>query len=135
MDSFTESIICKDDNKYGKELQEKYSYDVVFGTNKNFLNLSQSDFLVLESLEGEILNRLKKAVLGGVSSESLEAKEIVISHKKWLLYGLDKYTPYDHIQLGKLFVENKSLKNYYDSEVIGCANFLKNSILLWANKI
>ncbi|HCT64046.1 MAG TPA: hypothetical protein DIC60_02030 [Lachnospiraceae bacterium] len=133
-DSFTESIICKNENDYGKELKEKYSYDAIGESNGQSENMTQEEYEVMKIIEGEIIKRLEAAVTAGIREDCLEAAEIAEQHKKWLMLTGHEYTVAAHLDAVRMYVTNPQFTAYYDKNVKGCAMFLKNAVEKWLGK-
>lgn len=133
-DSFTESIICKNENQYGDELKEKYSYDAIGESNGEFKNMTQEEYEVMKIIEGEIIKRLEAAVQGGIRDDCLEAAEIAEQHKRWLMYTRPEYSVMEHLRIVRMYVTDPRFIAYYDKNVQGCADFLKRAVEKWLGK-
>lgn len=133
-DSFTESIICKNENQYGDELKEKYSYDAIGESNGKFKNMTQEEYEVMKITEGEIIKRLESAVQGGIRDDCLEAAEIAEQHKRWLMYTRPDYSVMEHLRIVRMYATDPRFIAYYDKNVEGCANFLKRAVEKWLGK-
>lgn len=133
-DSFKESIICKNENEYGGELKEKYSYDAIGESNGQFENMTQEEYEVMKIIEGEIIKRLEAAVNGGIRDDCLEAAEIAEQHKKWLMFTRPSYSVMEHLRIVRMYVTDPRFIAYYDKNVEGCADFLKRAVEKWLGK-
>lgn len=133
-DSFTESIICKNENQYGDEIKEKYSYDAIGESNGEFKNMTQEEYEVMKIIEGEIIKRLEAAVEGGIRDDCLEAAEIAEQHKRWLMYTRPDYSVMEHLRIVQMYVTDPRFIAYYDKNVKGCADFLKRAVEKWLGK-
>jgi len=133
-DSFKKSIICKNENEYGDELKEKYSYDAIGESNGKFENMTQEEYEVMKIIEGEIIKRLEAAVNAGIRDDCIEAAEIAQQHKKWLMFTHPSYSVMEHLSIVRMYVTDPRFTSYYDKNVAGCADFLKRAVARWLGK-
>lgn len=134
-EAFRENAVKENEEKYGAEIREKYGDEQVDASNKELLGMSEEEWKEFQRLEEEILEGLKKCVLGGISPESGTAREIVALHKKWLCCTWKQYTPQMHKGTAQLYTADERFTAYYDREVSGCAEFLEQAVRCWADKI
>lgn len=133
-EGFQQRFIDDNEKQYGKEIREKYGDDAVDESNRKILHMSQEEWTCFKNLEEEIKVRLKEGVLHGVRPDSTEAKEIVALHKTWLMKTWKQYTPKAHEGVAKMYVADERFREYYDSEVDGCAALLERAVAYWAGR-
>ena len=133
-EAFKQRIVNENEEKYGAEVRQKYGDEEMDASNKKILNMSQKDWEHFEHLETEIKERLKEAVLSGITPESEEAEKIVLLHKEWLEMTWKKYTKEAHKAIATAYISDKRFRAYYDKQVEGCANFLEQAIRYWVDK-
>lgn len=132
--AFKEGLIRENEEKYGKEIREKYGDDEVDASNRKMLNMFEEKWQQFKMLEEEIKAALKEAVLAGVSPDSAEARKIVDLHKEWLQMTLKQYSPEIHKGIAAMYVADERFKAYYDGDVAGCAELLANAVKVVYNE-
>lgn len=121
-------LVDKNEEKYGKEIRERYGDDTVDESNRKMMNLSKEDYDKMQKLAEDINARLEKAVLEKEEPTSEVGKEIAMLHKEWLTYAWSKYSSEAHRGLGEMYVADQRFTANYDKNVEGCAEFLRNAI-------
>lgn len=132
---FKEKLVRENEEKYGAEIREKYGDEEMDESNRKLLNMTEEEWEKFRGLEAEIYNQLKEGVLAGIQPDSEEAKQIVILHKEWLSRTWKQYTAEAHKAVANGYICDERFKMYYDKEVSGCAQLLKQAIHFWADKI
>ncbi|SCH13758.1 Multidrug transporter activation protein [uncultured Clostridium sp.] len=133
-EGFKKDIIKKNEEKYGKEIREKYGDKRVNKSNKKFAGLSEEEYNESERIRIEINEKLLEAMKINDPSNEL-AMEVVRLHKKWLEY-FGTYPPQAHLNLGQIYVDDPRFTKYYDENVKqGAAKFLSMSIGAFYNAI
>lgn len=127
-EGFKKDLIDKNEEKYGEEIREKYSNDVIDYSNKKLMNLSKEEYNEMNSISNQILEMLEQAVLSSANPKSEIGTKIAKLHKQWLSYTWPTYNLNAHIGLANMYVQDERFRKYYDSRVPGCAQFLKESI-------
>lgn len=130
-EAFKTKAIQENEEKYGAEIRKKYGDDEIDASNEKFKNMSEEGFSQFKDLEEEIRIRLEKAVKSNITPESEEAREIVGLHKSWLEKMWKQYTTQAHRGVAEMYVADERFKQYYDREVTGCAELLRQAILHW----
>ena len=69
----------------------------------------------------------------GLSPESGEGKDITTLHRRWLTLTGNRYDPARHRGIAELYVSDERFTAYYDQHLPGCARFLRDAVLRWAN--
>ena len=133
---FKKNLIKENEEVYGAEIREKYGDTSVDESNRKLLHMSEEDWAHFKKLESKILERLQTGVQEGILPHSEAAKEIVLLHREWLCMTWPKgqYSPQAHKGLAAMYVADERFRQYYDKEVKGCAELLKESIDFWAER-
>lgn len=126
-EGFKKELLEQNEEKYGKEIREKYGEDSVQEGYKKFSSFSETEFNEASQLDSELIKKLKEAMAtGNPSSETAHA--VAELHKKWLSY-YGKYSPEAHIGLGQMYVADERFTKYYDEKAgDGAAQFLYEAI-------
>lgn len=121
-------LINDNENKYGKELREKYGDKKIKESNEKLLNLSKEEFDEAEKIGKEVNEKLKEAIKTK-NPASTASKEAVLLHKKWLSY-YGNYSEKAHIGLGNMYVYDERFNEYYTKNVGDkAAEFLRDAII------
>ncbi len=127
-ESFKKDMIDENEAKYGKEIREKYGEDTVAESNRKMMNLSREDYDKMTAISEKLQSKLAKAVKAGEDFKSDCGKEIALLHREWLTFTWPKYSAEAHRGLGEMYVADERFTAYYDQEVAGCAQFLRDAI-------
>ncbi len=127
-EGFKKEMIKENEEKYGKEIREKYGEDTVAESNRKMMNLSREDYDKMTSINEELQRRLAEAVEKGEDFKSDCGKEIALLHKEWLSFTWPQYSAEAHRGLGEMYVADERFTAYYDQEKAGCAEFLRDAI-------
>lgn len=126
-EGFKKDMIEKNEEKYGREIREKYGDEKVNESNKKFSGLSEEQYKESERLRIEINEKLVEAMKTNDPASEL-AREVVRLHKSWLAY-FGTYPPLAHLNLGQMYVDDPRFTKYYDENAKqGAAKFLSKSI-------
>ena len=134
-EAFKESIICENENKYGKEVREKYGDEEADAANRKLMNMSEADYKRFKELEEEIKACLKEGAASQIKPDSEYAKRVVSLHKEWLCMTWKQYTAEAHKSVAKMYICDERFKAYYDEETPGCADWLEQAVCFWADRI
>lgn len=127
-EAFKKKMVKENEDFYGEEIREKYGDQQVDEANQKILHMSQTEWKKFKDLEEEIKERLKIGVLTGIDVDSEDAKKIVELHKEWLCMTWKHYSKEAHKGIAEMYVMDERFLNYYDKEVSGCAELLKQAI-------
>ena len=130
-EAFKAQMTEETEKKYGKESREKYGDQAVDRSQKAFREMSPEEYQRWTDLDRAILEGLEQAVREGFSPEGPEGETIVSNHKEWLMLSGLKYQPSVHKGLGQMYVMDERFTAYYDKNVPGCAQFLRDAIHAW----
>lgn len=134
-EALKEKAIEENETRYGEEIREKYGDASVDESNQKLKGMSREEWEQFQALEKEILEELKACISTKVRSNSEKAKKLVLLHKKWLCMTWTKYTVEAHKGVAAMYTADERFRQYYDSEVPGCAEFLKQAVEYWAEKL
>lgn len=130
-EAFKENTVAENERLYGEEIRGKYGDPAVDKSNQRIKNMSKEDYLCFQNLEEKIKEALKEAVQSNVEPDSPEGKNIAEMHKEWLEFTWSSYSVEAHKGLAQMYTADERFQSYYDSEVPGCAAFLKEAIGSW----
>lgn len=128
-EGFKHNMIEENEQKYGKEIREKYGDDVVNSSNAKVKGMSEEKWNYAENLRQEINIKLEQAFNEGNPQSEL-AQEVCKLHKEWIcIFWKDgMYSKEAHKGLGEMYVSDERFKKYYDEIDEGCAEFLRDSL-------
>ena len=134
-ETLKERAIKENEDQYGAEIREKYGETSVEASNEKLKGMSKEEWEQFQGLEKEILDRLHECVSGKMNFDSEKAKELVILHKKWICMTWAKYSVEAHKGVAATYVADERFRQYYDREMPGCAEFLKQAVEYWAGRL
>lgn len=132
-EAFKHRVVEENERVYGKEIREKYGDIQVDQAHAAVMDLSQEQYRTWTDLGLEIQRRLDSAVQSGLSPESGEGQEITALHRQWLTITGNPYDPAKHRGIAELYVQDQRFTAYYDKNVPGCARFLRDAVVHWAD--
>ena len=127
---FKQKLVEENENKYGKEIREKYGDTVVDASNAKMMGLTAEKYEEMQELSQQINETLKKAFEQGDPSSEL-AQKVSAMHKEWLGYTWNFYSKEAHMGLAQMYVDDPRFKKYYDDIAVGCAEFLNEAIKIY----
>ena len=130
--AFKRRTVEENEQTYGQEARARYGDGAVDSANQAVLNLSPEEAREWKELEEQILRRLEAAVRSGASPDGEEGREIVALHRRWLTLSTGSYAPERHKGIAELYVADERFAAYYDKNVTGCARFLRDAVVRWA---
>lgn len=127
-EAFKRRAVEANEARYGKEVREKYGGEAAEGSNAKFLSMTEEEHGEWKALEAEILSALAAAVRSGEDPAGAEGRRIAELHRRWLSYTWTEYTPQAHRGTAELYTADARFTTYYDSEIPGCAAFLRQAV-------
>ena len=127
-EAFKRDAVEKNEAVYGAEARGKYGDGVVDASNSKLMNMSPEAYAKWESLGKEILSRLEAAVQSGADPCGEEGKTVAELHRQWLCCVWEKYSPQAHKGVAQMYVLDERFTEYYDRNVPGCAQFLRDAV-------
>ena len=132
-EAFKRRFVEEKERLYGAEAREKYGDAEVDASNARVMGISLELFREYERLGQEILDKLSAAVASGADPTGEMGKEITALHRRWLTIMGDKCDVQRHRGVAELYVQDERFTAYYDRERPGCARFLRDAVVHWAN--
>lgn len=132
-EGFLKKMVDDNEQKYGKEIREKYGDETVDRSSAKFLNMSREQYTELERLTNELNETLKLAVESGDPGGELARKACEL-HKKWLCFYWDEYSKEAHIGVTQMYVDDPRFAAYYEKIAPGCAAFLRNAVAIYCRQ-
>ena len=109
---FKEELITTNENKYGKEIKDKYGEKLVNSSYAKIRKMSKWEIEEANRIEKKILITLKKAI----ETENHQGKlaiEVCELHQKWIKMYWPTYTKEAHLNLVKMYTQDERFKSYY----------------------
>lgn len=131
-EGFKKKLIEENEEKYGAEIREKYGDDAVDGSNAKMMGLTEAQYQEMQSIAAEIMQLLHEGMeLGDPASEV--AQRACDLHRQWLNFTWKEgmYNKEAHKGLAEMYVADERFKKYYDAEVPGTAEFLRDAIAIY----
>lgn len=129
--AFKKRMVDDNEKQYGEEARELYGEDRVEESNAKMMNLSKEEYDRFEKLGKEILKGLQQAVSGHENPQGEMGRRLAEMHREWLEFTWQSYTTKAHAGLVEMYVADERFRKYYDSEVEGCAQFLRDAVKFW----
>jgi DNA-binding transcriptional MerR regulator len=129
-EGFKKKLIDDNEQKYGKEIREKYGDEKVEQSNAKLMNMTQEQYEEVTALAEQVTLTLAEAVKTGDPAGELAQKAAEL-HKKWLTYYWKEYSKEAHAGLAQMYVDDERFTAYYDKEQPGTAQFLRDAILIY----
>lgn len=131
-EGFKQRLIDENEEKYGKEIREKYGDEEVDASNAKLMGLSEEQY----KLSQEIDQKMKAALLKAIDDEDPSgdaAQEACDLHRQWLgfFWKEGKYNKQAHLGLGQMYVSDDRFKAYYDEIAPGAAEFLLEALTVY----
>jgi len=129
-EGFKKKLIDENEQKYGKEIREKYGEEQVKESNKKFQNMTEEQYKEFEKLGEDILATLEQAYKTGDPAGELGQKAADM-HRRWLEFSWGSYNKEAHAGLAQMYVDDERFTAYYDKKQPGLAKFLRNAIYVY----
>lgn len=132
-EGFKQKFIDENEEKYGKEIREKYGEDAVNASNMKFKNMTKDEYFEFERIGKEVISTLKEAYKTKDPSSEVAQKAADL-HKQWLSYTWGTYSKEAHANLAQMYVDDERFTAYYDKEQPGLAVFLRDAIFIYTGQ-
>ena len=129
-DAFKLNMVKENEEKYGKEIREKYGDEKVNATNNKILGMTEEEYATVEELN-TVLNETLKAAVAEGNPASETAQKACELHKKWLSFYWNFYTKEAHLGLCLMYTQDERFKSYYENITPGCADFLYEAMKIY----
>lgn len=130
-EAFKKHAIEENERAYGKELRARYGDAEIDASNAAAMKITREQYAQWSAWGEEIRARLAAAVSGGIAPDSEEGREIAMLHRRWLTVTSHGYDVAKHRGIAELYVMDERFTAYYDKEVSGCAQFLRDAVRCW----
>ena len=129
---YKQALIDENEQKFGREIREKYGEKAVEESNAHLKGLTQEQFD-----EGGRLNRLFEETLLAAFETGDPAGELAQKacdlHRQWLCVFYPNYNSQYHRALGEMYVADERFRANYDKLAPGCTEFLHDAINVYCD--
>lgn len=132
-EGFKKKMVDENEERYGKEIREKYGDDTVNKSNAKLQNMTQEQYEEVTKLAELITETLAEAYKTGDPAGDLAQKAAAL-HKQWLCCYWNEYNKEAHAGLAQMYVDDERFTAYYDKEQPGTAAFLRDAIHIYTGK-
>ncbi|MBB3110257.1 DNA-binding transcriptional MerR regulator [Paenibacillus phyllosphaerae] len=129
-EGFKQKLIDENEQKYGKEIREKYGDEAVDRSNAKLKHMTQEQHEEVTRLANEVTETLAQAFATGDPAGEL-AQRAADLHKRWLMFHWNAYSKGAHAGLAQMYVDDERFTAYYDAEQPGTAAFLRDAIHIY----
>jgi DNA-binding transcriptional MerR regulator len=129
-EGFKQKLIDDNEEQYGREIRSKYGDEAVNRSNARVKGMTKEQYGAAEELSRELNETLKAAFLQGDPAGELAQKACEL-HKRWLCAFWDHYSKEAHIGVARMYVDDERFRAYYDKIAAGCAEFLRDAVLIY----
>ncbi|QSX09152.1 MerR family transcriptional regulator [Alkalibacter rhizosphaerae] len=128
-EGFKKQKLVENEQKYGKEIREKYGDKTVAESNKKFMNLTQEDMEKMNKLEVDLIELLRElSETKDIKSDA--AKKAYELHREWLCFSWPTYQPQAHVGLAEMYVADQRFAAYYQEKAgMDVAELLRDVIV------
>jgi DNA-binding transcriptional MerR regulator len=119
--------VRENDERYGKEIREKYGETAVQASYKKFKNQSEAEVKEATEQHEKIVSLLEAAFLEGDKAKAREAVEL---HREWLQHYWPEgmLTAESHKGLADMYVADERFRANYDRTYAGLADYFREAI-------
>ncbi len=128
--AFKQNLIAENEEKYGKEIREKYGDKTIDESNKKLLDIAQHDWNNVDELN-ELLNETLKQATEEGNPESETAQKACQLHKKLICCYWNFYSKEAHLSLCEMYTQDERFTAYYEKIAPGCAQFLLEAMKIY----
>ncbi|WP_027627883.1 MerR family transcriptional regulator [Ruminiclostridium cellobioparum] len=129
-EGFKQKLINENEEKYGREIREKYGDKAVDDSNSRMMGLTREEYERFEKLGQELNETLRAAMETSVPAGELGQKAAEL-HRQWLSFTWGSYSREAHAGVARMYVEDERFKSYYDRIGPGAAEFLRDAVLVY----
>ena len=114
-EGFKDFLIAENEEKYGKEIREKYTDGIINKSNQKLKSMTDDDWQHQEDLKNKIFQLLELALKNESISDD-DSIKLFEAHREWLKMFAPKglYSKEYHISLGEMYVADERFTAYYD---------------------
>jgi len=132
-EGFKTRLIEENENKYGKEIREKYGEETVDKSYSKLKNMTEEEYARITALSEEVMETLYAAYQTGDPAGELAQKAADL-HRQWLSFYWDSYSKEAHAGLAQMYVDDERFRAYYDKKQPGMAEFLRDAIFIYTGR-
>ncbi|MFC5451887.1 MerR family transcriptional regulator [Paenibacillus aestuarii] len=129
-EGFKQQKIEENEQKYGKEIRDKYGDEQVEASNQKVKNMTQAQYDEVTRLAEQVQEALAVAFTTG-DPAGPQAQKAADLHKQWLTYYWSEYSKEAHAGLAQMYVDDERFRAYYDAKQPGTAEFLRDAIRIY----
>jgi DNA-binding transcriptional MerR regulator len=129
-EGFKKKMIDVNEEKYGKEIREKYGNEKVDQSNARVMNMTEQEHESVTKLAEEIRSTLSQALETGDPAGELAQKAADL-HQQWICYYWKEYSKEAHAGLAQMYVDDERFTAYYDKDHPGTAEFFRDAIYIY----
>lgn len=129
-EGFKDQLIEENEQKYGKEIREKYGDEKVDFSNSRLKHATKDELEGAEQLGEEVLETLYQAYQTGDPAGELAQKAADL-HRQWLSFYWGSYSKEAHAGLAQMYVDDERFTAYYDKKQPGLAKFLRDAVVIY----
>jgi len=129
-EGFKKNLIDENEKKYGREIRAAFGDQAVDDSNARLMGLTPEKYAEVQDLSQQINQALKQALEQGDPAGET-AQKVCEMHKKWLSFFWKNYTKEAHMGLAQTYVDDPRFRKYYDDIAPGCAEFLRDAIMIY----
>lgn len=129
-EGFVEKLIHDNEEKYGKEIREKYGNEAVERSNAKLRGMTPEQYAEAQRLAEAYQQALKEAFQQGDPAGE-PAQKACDLHRQWLSCYYDGYSKEYHMGLAQMYVDDPRFTEYYDKIASGCAVFFRDAIMAY----
>lgn len=127
-----EQAVAENEAAYGQEARKRYGNQAVDTANKALLGMTAAQYEAWTALDTELRQGLEEAVNAGRSPAGEEGKALCELHRRWLAATDKTLTAAKQKGIAELYVLDERFTAYYDRNIPGCAQFLRDAVANWA---
>lgn len=134
-EDFKDKIITDNEERYGKEIRQKYGDDIVNASNTKVKGMTEAKLQEAEELRQRIDEMLKEAFEQGNPAGEL-AQHMCEMHRQWIciFWTEGMYSKEAHMGLADMYVADERFRANYDKIAPGCTEFLREAIHIYCTK-
>ncbi|NLD58893.1 MAG: MerR family transcriptional regulator [Clostridiales bacterium] len=129
-DGFLQKLVDDNEQRYGREIREKYGDAQIDRSNAKVKGMSKEQFAEMERLTAELNETLKAAFEQGDPAGALAQRACAL-HREWLCFFWDQYSKEAHMGVAQMYVDDPRFTAYYDRIAVGCAQFLRDAVFIY----
>ena len=131
---FMKQKVEENEAKYGSEIRRKYGDKAIDESNAKMMGMGKGQYDAMQQMAAEICVGLEQAVKAGLDPAGEEGQRLAALHKQWLGFTWNFYSKEAHGGLVEMYVLDERFKAYYDGNVEGCAQWLRDAVKAWLEK-